>query len=344
MSHYKVSYKTLHYSSMGGFVRLALVLLAALVLMGCGGPAQPRVYRVGILSGLDFFADTATGFKEQMTALGYVEGKNIVYQESKTNFDMAMYRSTLDKFVQDKVDLIFVFPTEASLEAKVATAGTNIPVVFANAAIEGVGLVNSVREPGGNVTGVRYPGPDLSVKRLEVLLAIAPQAKRVWVTYLKDYPIVAPELEVLRPAAASLGVELIEAPATSVADIQQELEARAKSADSGVDAILIIPEPLTVTPDSFEVMAKFAAQQHVPVGGALVSSGGYDSIFGVSTDNVAVGKQAALTADKILKGVKPSEIPVASAENYLQINYKAAQQLGLTVPEGLLAQAEQVIR
>jgi len=326
-----------------GWTILVGAIALALLLNACGS-STPKVYRVGILSGLDFFATTVDGFKAKMTELGYVEGQNIVYDIQKTNFDPAVEEQILNKFVADKVDLILVFPTEVSLAAKKAIQGTNIPVVFANANIEGVGLVGSVREPGGNITGVRYPGPDLAIKRFEILHELAPQAKRLWIPYQQGYPIVPPQLEVLRPVAAAAGVTLVEAPTANVAALQADLQARAKSADIGLDAILIISEPLTVTPDAFVVIAQFAAEHKLPIGGALMAVGDYKSIFGVSTDNIAVGRQAAPLADKILKGAAAGSIPVVSAESFLQINYPAAQALGLTVPDGLLRQAAHVIR
>jgi len=279
-----------------------------------------------------------------MTELGYVEGKNIVYDVQKTNFDMAAYKSILKKFVADKVDLIFVFPTEATQEAKAATQGTNIPVVFAFAQVEGMNLINSVREPGGNITGVRYPGPDIAVKRFEVMHELVPQAKRMLIPYQKGYPIVASQLDLVRPAAAAAGVTVIEAPADNAAELDTILQARAKSADGSVDAILLIAEPLVLTPDTFTVIGKFAAEHKIPIGGALMSAGGYDSVFGVNVQNVAVGKQAAPLLDKIFKGTSAGTIPVVSAENYFQFNYAVAQALGLKVSEGLLGQANEVIR
>ena len=325
-----------------GWTILVAVVVISLLLGGCA--QKPKVYRVGVLSGLDFVADITDGLKAKMTELGYVEGKNIVYDVQKINFDMAAYKSALQKFVADKVDVIFVFPTEASIEAKTATQGTNIPVVFAFAQIEGMGLVNSVREPGGNITVVRYPGPDIAVKRFEVMRELVPQAKRMLVPYQKGYPIVTSQLEVLRPAAAAAGVTLIEAPADNAAEMETILQARAKSADVGVDAILFLAEPLAVTPDAFIVMGKFAAEHKLPIGGALMSAGGYESVYGVNVQNVAVGKQAAPLIDKIFKGTQAGTIPVVSAENYFQFNYKAAQALGLKVPEGLLGQANEIIR
>ncbi len=318
------------------------VVVVSLLLSGCGAPA-PKVYRVGILlSNLEIFAPTADGFKAKMTELGYVEGKNIVYETQKAS--TADQESAVKKFVANKVDLIFAFPTGGALAAKAAAQGTDIPVLFANANIEGVDLVKSVREPGGNITGVRYPGPDLTVKRFEIMHELAPQAKRMWVPYRKDADIVQAQLEALRPAAAAAGVTLVVFPASTAADLQADLDARAKSADIGIDAVLMIAEPLTVTPDAFTVIGKFAAEHKLPVGGALMSAGDYASLFGVATDSAAVGRQAALLADKILKGIPAGTIPVTSAESYFQLNYKAAQAQGVTVSEELLRQANQVIR
>jgi putative ABC transport system substrate-binding protein len=257
---------------------------------------------------------------------------------------MDAYKRILQKFVADKVDLIFVFPTEASLEAKAATQGTNIPVVFSFALIEDMGLVNSVREPGGNMTGVRFPGPDVALKRFEILRQLAPDAKRVLIPYQQGYPIVGPQLKALQPVAEAAGITLIEAPAANAAELEANFHARAQSGDIGVDAMLFLAEPLTVTPDAFAVMGKFAYEHKLPLGGALMTAGDYSSVFGVNVYTHGSGRQAALLADRIFKGASPSGIPVMSAESYLQVNYKAAQALGLTVPEGLLKQADEVIR
>ncbi len=325
-------------------ILLFALLAAILLLSGCNAEAAPKVYRVGILSGLDFFANTTDGFKAKMTELGYVEDQNIVYDLQKTNFEPAKEQEILQKFVADKVDLIFVYPTEASLAAKAATQGTNIPVLFANAFVEGNTLIENVRQPGGNITGVRFPGPDIAVKRLEILHELVPQVKRVWVAYQRDYPSVPPVLEVLRPAAASLGVTLVEVPATSPADIQADLQARVKAAEIGIDAIMMIPEPLSVHPDAFAAMSKFAVEHKVPIAGSLISAEGYGIVFMNLSDNVEVGELAAPLADKIFKGIPAGTIPVVSPEAHLRLNYKVAQELGLTVPEGLLSQAVEVIR
>ncbi len=334
-------------SKRNSFVWLILFVLilvfAGYVLLSSGSKQSQKVYRVGILSGLNFFADITDGFEEKMTELGYVEGKNIFYDVQRTDVDMDAYNKILKQFVADGVDLIFVFPTEASIEAKAATQGTDIPVVFANAFTEDTGLVNSVREPCGNITGVRWVGPDIALQRFEIMRELVPNAKRMWVPYMKNYPIVKSQLEALRSAFAAAGLIMTEIPADNATELETALKEQAQST-TPPDAILAIAEPLSVLPDSFKVMAKFADEHKIPFGGNFMPLGGYESVFGLIPQSVPQGKRAAFLADKILKGTPPGTIPVISAENYLTINYKATQKLGLNVPEGLLAKADKIIR
>jgi putative ABC transport system substrate-binding protein len=310
----------------GWWAVLVWIVVFALLLSSCC-QKKPKVYRVGVLSGLEFVADITDGFKEGMTELGYIEGENIVYDVQRTDFDMEKYRSILQQFVADDVDLIFVFPTEASMEAKAATAGTDIPVVFNFALIEGMGIVDSVREPGGNI-----------------MRELAPEATRMLIPYQAGYPIVEPQLEALLPVAEAAGITLIEAPAADAAELEAALQTHVQPDGVDFDAILFLAEPLAVTPAPFAVMGKFAYEHKIPIGGALMAAEGYESVFGVNVNILASGKQAAPLADKILRGTPAGTIPVVSAENFIQINYKAAQQLGLTVPEGLLSEADEVIR
>jgi len=320
-----------------------LILVLTLLLSGCGASAT-RVYRVGILSDLPPFASMGDGFKAKMTELGYIEGQNIVYDFQKVSADPAGEQRAVKKFVEDKVDLIFSFPTEASLTAKALTQGTNIPVVFASAVLEQNDLVKNVREPGGNITGVRFPGPELSVKRFELLLELVPQAKRICVIYNPKYPANPSALEQLRPVASSRGITLVEVPVHSTKDIEVDLQTRAKSADIGIDAILIITDDLSQSPDGWGLISKFAAQHKVPIAGSAGFEADTGAIFSYIPDNVETGMLAAPVADKILRGTQAGTLPVLTPESRLRLNYKVTQELGLTVPDGLLKQASEVIR
>jgi putative tryptophan/tyrosine transport system substrate-binding protein len=324
---------------------LTWLLVVTIVLSGCSQAQQSKVYRVGILSGLDAFAPAVDGFKAKMTELGYVEGENIVYDVQSTNVDIDAYKRISKKFVEDQVDLIFVFPTEASMEAKAATQGTDIPVIFALAFtdVPGVDLIESVREPGGNITGVRFPSADIASKRLQILLELAPDAERIFVPYLKGYPNVPGQLDVIRPQAEGLGVELVEYGAASPDELQAELNRQAASSD-GIDAILMIAEPLAITPPFYSVLGQYSYEHSIPIGGALITVNGYTPIFGLLPDAKATGEQAALLAHKVFEGTAAGTIPVITADSTFQIEINAAQALGVTVPEGLLKQADRIIK
>src|SRR3989339_1017037 len=236
-------------------------------------------YRIGILSGLNLFSGIADSFIQEMTGLGYVDGKNITYDLQKTNFEPDKEKLILKKFVDEKVDLILAYNTEAALEAKEATKGTDIPVVFANAFTEGNNLVNSIRAPGGNITGVRYPNTDVAIRRLEVLHEVVPQVKQIWLPYQKGYPSVPAELDVVRPAAKSLGLTLIEFPSENLVALQAELANRAKNKDLGFGAVLFIPESLSTTKEAFAAIAKYTRVKKIPVGGSSVTLDDYGTVF-----------------------------------------------------------------
>jgi ABC-type uncharacterized transport system substrate-binding protein len=99
-----------------------------------------------------------------------------------------------------------------------------------------------------------------------------------------------------------------------------------------------------VSPDAFTAIVKFSYDHKLPFGGVYNTSGEYSSIFGVNVDFIECGRLVAPLADKVLKGTKAGTIPAVSPQNFIQINYKVAQQLGFTVPEGLLKQADEIIK
>ncbi len=322
---------------------ILFIALAAALWSGCDHKAS-KVYRVGILSGTDAFLGIADGFKAKMTELGYIEGKNIIYDLQKVTADPEGERRIAEKFVADKVDLIFTFPTEPAVAVKAATVGTNIPVVFAYAGTEGVPLVKSVREPGGNITGIRFPGPEQMSRRLELLHKLAPKAKRVWIGYDKNYPNTGPALAALRPEALSLGITLVEVPAVALEDIKVDLAARAEATDIGIDAMILMPDILNHTSACWTVISKFAAKHRLPVGGSFPYTVEQGAVFGNANDIVKVGELAAPLADKIFKGIPAGTIPVVTPEQNLWLNYKRAKGLGMTVPEDLINQADKIIR
>lgn len=336
------------------YIVLGIILLVLLAVVGYflissqvkNQAVKNKVYHVGILRVSGAFNVISDGFRAKMAEFGYVEGKDIVYdylevpQTATPEEALVLAR----KFVDAKVDLIFAFPTPPSVAAYTATKGTKIPVVVAMATMEGLDLIKSISEPGGQLTGVRYPGPEMISKRLEILIEIAPNAKKVWIGYDKNHPNTAPALEVLRPAAATLGVSLVEMPAATLGDLKADLAKRAALADPGIDAIVTMNDGFNQGPEGFAMLSKFAADHKILLAGGVFSTVQQGAIIGNSPNLINVGELSALLADKVFKGVSVGAIPVITPEQELYINYKVAQEQGLTVPEGLLNRADEIVR
>ncbi len=324
-------------------VNLILLFSVWLFLNGCTRE-KSKIYHVGILSGAETFNDIADGFINKMSDLGYERGRNIIYDFHKADFDIVVYKKIMEKFIADKVNLIFVFPTEPALIAKQTTRGLDIPIVFAMSGIEGNNLVDSVSYPGDNITGVRYPGPELTVRRLDILVELVPHIKKVYLIYDKNYPNTPMALAGLRPAAAALGITLIEDPVTTMEEFKSTLEARSALPDPGMDAILVMPDIINNSLEGFKAIQRFASEHKLPIGGGMAFTADLGALFSFVPDNAEQGEQAAILADKIFKGTPAGSIMLVSPRARLRINYKVIQELNLTVSEGLLSRAYEIIR
>lgn len=322
---------------------LIILVLFCIFLSGCGKKKE-KVYHVGIISEVNTFTAIADGFKSKMVELGYIEGKNITYDIQIATMDPEQEKQVAEKFVQDKVGLIFSFPTKASITAREATRGTDIPVVFANANIEGTNLIESVRQPGGNITGVRFPGADNDIMRLEFLHKFVPNAKRVLILYDPKYPTTQKVAEALRTAAPSFGITLLEDHVTSVEELKDSLAERNAMKDIGIDAILIMPEFLNHTPDGFAAIINFANEHKIPLGGGAPFTVDLGAIYTFHPDLYETGMLAATLIDKIFKGTPAGTIPVATPESHLLVNYRVIKELGLPVSDGLLSRATKIVR
>jgi putative ABC transport system substrate-binding protein len=230
-----------------------------------------------------------------------------------------------------------------SQEAKAAILGTSIPLVFVNAFTEGSGLVESVNHPGGNVTGVRYPGPEIILQNLEMLHEIVPHAQRIYAPYDPSYPASQPVLDVIRPRAKALHLTLVEVEVNSFDALFADLAKRSGLRDPGVDAIITMPNTITASPIGTAAIGEFALAHKIPYE-SFVSPDDLGALFFINTDPLEAGAEAAVLVDKVLRGIPAGTIPVMSQEPYLYINYKVAQSLGITISEGVLARAKLIIR
>lgn len=320
---------------------LMMIVVSSLLLTGCGG-AKSEVYRVGILAGADPFNATIDGFKAEMAELGYREGESISYDFQAAGGDQDRMNRIAEKFVTDEVDLILTTTTEAAKAAQTATAGTDIPIVF-TIVLDPLadGLVNDLREPGGNITGVSRPLMGFMGRRVEYLHQVAPEVKRIWLLFQPDYLTTDVTLQTLHPVAQALGIELIETPIRTTDDLLAELNRCADTPD--FDAIMIMPDPVFQNAEMMEAIGSFANEHKLLLVGNTPGQVEQGAFFIYSDYNFQTGQLAAPLAEKILKGAEPATIPVAFAEPRLFINTQLAQTLGLEADESLLTLASDLI-
>jgi putative ABC transport system substrate-binding protein len=242
------------------------------------------------------------------------------------------------ELVRLNVDVILAFGTLAPLAAKRASA--TVPIVTANAGDPlGSGLVASLARPGGNVTGMSLMARDLGGKRLELLKEILPWLSRVAVIWNAANPYSALVFEETRGAAKTLAIELQSLEVRGPGDFDGVLDSAVRKRP---DALVVVEDPLTF--NHRKQIAESCAENRLPAMYGLreyADAGGLLA-YGASQEDLL--RRAVGFVDKILKGVKPADLPVQQPTKFeLVINLKTARALGLEIPPTLLARADEVI-
>jgi putative ABC transport system substrate-binding protein len=295
-------------------------------------PAKPKLVAVLGVSNPQTAAAFLEGFKAALRDLGWVEGRNIVFEFRWADGRFERLPGLARELVALAPDLIYTVYTPAALAALQATA--TIPIVVQSAADPvGSGLAQSLARPGGNVTGLSMLNADLGPKQLELLKVASPGLARVAVLSNPADPTTAVLLKNLPTTAEMLHVSLVHAEARSPEDIEPAI---ARALRHGVDALIIPGGSLFLTNDALIVPL---LSRH-----RLLSSGTSASALNYGPDPEESRRRAASQVDRILKGAKPAEMPIEQASRLrLVINQKAAKALGLTIPQSLLLRADEVI-
>ena len=278
-------------------------------------------------------------FQREFSKLGYVDGKNIVFEYRYAEGKLDRLPALADELVRLKVDLIIAPNTPAAIAAKNATK--SIPIVFIDVTDPiAAGLVDSLPRPGGNITGFTTIGSVLAGKRLELLKEIIPKLTRVAVLWNPQDSSSVQSWKESQLPARELGLQL-HSMEVSRADKYEAAFKEATKARSGALVWASSPlgsanQKLTVDlVDKYRLPAMYA-RQAVVEGGGLMSYG---------ADLHEPFSRAAVFVDKILKGTRPADIPVEQPTKFqLVINLKTAKQIGLTIPPNVLARADRVIR
>ena len=324
---------------------ILLTLSALLFALNVSAHAQDtgKIFRIGYLD-----AGTASGsavlleaFRQELGKLGWTVGKNITIEYRFAEGKSERLPELAAELVHLKVDVIVGASTTSALAVKSAT--TTIPVVMVNVSDPvGVGLVASLPRPGGNVTGLASLAPELNTKRLEILKDAVPKLLRVGLLWLSGGGTGQDlQMKELGPAALALKLKLEE---IETQPDPKDLESAFRTAkQKQVGAIMT-----TANRPFFaerKRIVEFAGKYRLPAiypGKEFVDEGGFMS-YGVDTTDLY--QRAAHYVDKILKGIKPADLPVQQATKFeFVINLKAAKQIGLTIPVEMLARANKVIR
>lgn len=322
------------------------VVLAALIL-AFASPAKAqqagKIYRIGFLASgsppdSSKAASPFTAFRQRLRELGYIEGRNILLETRYAKGNYERLPTLAADLINVKVDLIVASGLSAVRAAKNATRG--IPIVMVGAmdpvAFE---LVASLARPGGNVTGLSdSAGRELEGKRLELLKETVPRVSRVGVVLdsasrLDPAPI--------KESARALGLTLILSSETAT---PEEFESTfAAMIREGATALYAPETPINARHQGviIELAAKhriptmYGSREFVEAGGLMAYGASFTELF----------QHAATYVDRIFKGIKPAELPVQQPLQFeLVISLKAAKRIGLTIPPGMLARADKVIK
>jgi putative tryptophan/tyrosine transport system substrate-binding protein len=317
-------------------------IVVALTLYTASAEAQQiGKIRIGYLDG-----STASGsavlvdaFRQEMRKLGWIEGKNITIDYRFAEQKNERLPELAADLVRYKVDLIVVASTQPVLAAKSAT--TTIPIVMTNAGNPvAAGLVASLARPGGNVTGISSLAPELNTKRLEILKDAVPKLVRFGLLRTPGTSA-SPQLQELRPAAVALKLKLEE---IETQPDRKGLESAFEAAkQKQVGAIMTNAgrrffaerKRIVELAGQYRLPAIYTQKEYVDEGGLMSYGADFDDLY----------RRAAVYVDKILKGAKPADLPVQQATKFeFIINLKAANQIGLVIPNRVLERANKVIK
>jgi putative ABC transport system substrate-binding protein len=270
---------------------------------------------------------------ERLRELGWIENRNIKIEYRWAEGRPELYTEIANEFVRMNVDVIVALGAGPVLAAKRAT--TTIPIVFpASGDPVGTGLVQSLKQPGGNVTGLSLQQAELGTKRIELLREVLPDLRRLAILTNLSNPVNQVELGEIQGTAQILKIDI------APVDIRRAEELAPGFASlKEADALYIIADPLLNTNrvriNTLALTARlptmFSFRENVEAGGLMSYGPNWTDLF----------RRAAEFVDSILRGAKPADIPVEQPTNFsLVINLTTAKVLGLTLPSNLLARAE----
>jgi putative ABC transport system substrate-binding protein len=305
--------------------------------------AQPAA-KVPLIGTLDYSAPDAArlawwqAFREALQELGYVEGRSIAFEARWAEGRVDRLPGLAAELVRLQVNVLVTGGGETARAAKQATA--TIPIVMATGGDPvQLGVVASLAQPGGNVTGVTSLSSELTAKRLQLLRELLPKVSRVAVLS-DETPNSEMSVRDLEAAARILSLEIHPVGGRDPNQLDRALSGARRERDG---ALIVVASPALFI--ERRRIAELALKHRLPtaVGGREYAEAG--GLFSYAVSRPALFRRAAVYVDKILKGAKPADLPVEQPTKLeLVINLKTAKALGLTIPQSVLLQADEVIQ
>jgi putative ABC transport system substrate-binding protein len=307
------------------------------------GQQNERVRRIGVLlpyAREDSIANSGVAeFLHAFEAFGWTQGRNVEIDFRWADGSFERMQALARELVSLQPDVILASNGAPSARA-VAQATNVIPIVFTAVSDPvALGLVESLTHPGGNLTGFSLYESSLGSKWVEGLKRIAPEVRRVALMFNPETSVPALYFAAIESAAAKLALELSQNPVVNPAAIQAAMEDLSRRPGGG---LLLLPDTFLIA--HREMIVEWAASYRLPAVypiGEFTAAGGLMS-YGVDLQDV--NRRAAAYVDRILRGAKPADLPVQQPIKFeLVINLRAAKAIGLTVPDSLIALADQVL-
>jgi putative ABC transport system substrate-binding protein len=321
------------------WTRRAVLVAGAVTMLGRGAPrAQEtaRTYRVGILSGLTREATVWVAFRDELSRLGFVEGKTLIVDQRVYGDKPEQATALAAALVQSGVEAIIATGALAIMAVQAATR--TFPILGVADDMVASGLVPSLARPGGNLTGISILATELDGKRQEILMELVPRSHRM--AALVDLSVTAPpQLETLRNAAAMRGVELSIYPLRGPEEIAAAID-RAQTA--GATALNVLASP--VLNANRKLILDRSAALRLPAIYQWPETAEEGGLIAYGPRITKVFRRLAHQLVTLLRGAKPVDLPVEQPTEFeLVINLKTAKALGLTIPPTILARADEVI-
>ena len=323
------------------FWLVAVFLLGAVAITEAQQPK--KVYRIGYLTSRAPASDSTRieAIRAALRELGYIEGQNIAIEYRYAEGKLDRLPELAAELVRLKVDVIVAAGgTPVILAAKNATS--TIPIIFPTVSDPvALGFVASLAQPGGNITGLTIRTPEFSGKRLELLKEVLPQATRVAVLGQDANAAHALDLKEMQAAASALGLQLHHIGVRGPNDFESAFSKMTGT----VRASALFLQSAVLFLDNGKRIADLATRSRLPAISDTPELTETGVLMSYGTDRFDLYRRVATYVDKILKGAKPSDLPVEQPKKFeLIINLKAAKQIGLTIPPNVLARADRVIK